>query len=271
MTTPDSHLFTPQDPRLGRHVWHDPRNRDYDVQALLLSDEPPRTLVLWGRHGEIFDQGKCPPDTLAELGADPTDRSIGCCTNAASFGLLNTEPYARDGRVYTMDDVLPGYHQTTLVDERAVPGVWPPTDTGSTGQHAMTVLRAQGLIVAYRWAFRLRTALSYLQHGPFAAGTAWYDSMSTPVERDGRLMLEITPNAEVIGGHEWIVDGNDPAHQMVRMTNSWGSRWGRSGRAWVAYPTLDRLLDERGDVVAPVLRPNLASRQRTLQGATAGR
>jgi hypothetical protein len=267
MTTPDSQLFTPQDPRLGRHVWHDPRNRDYDAQALLLAAEPPPRLTLWSRLGPIFDQGECPVETLVELGADPTDRSIGCCTNCATFGLLNTEPYARTGRVYTMEDVLPGYHRTTQVDERAVPGVWPPTDTGSTGQHAMKVLVAAGLIQAYRWAFRMRTVLGYLAHGPVAAGTVWYDSMFTPVERDGRLVLEITPDAEVAGGHEWIIDGNDPAHRMVRMTNSWGPRWGRLGRAWVAYDTLERLLGERGDVVVPVLRPKLPGRLRAPGGA----
>jgi hypothetical protein len=259
--------FTPEDPRLGRHIWHDPRNREYDVRALMLPEEPPaRQLIIWGRQGPIFDQGACPVDTLVELGADPTDRSIGCCTNCASFGLLNTAPYARPGQVYDMDDVLPGYHRTTQLDERAVPGVWPPTDTGSTGQHAMKVLVKAGLIQAYRWAFRLRSVLAYLAHGPVAAGTVWYDSMFAPVERDGRPMLEISPNAEVAGGHEWIIDGNDPAAKMVRMTQSWGPRWGHLGRAWMTYGTLDRLLDERGDVVVPVLRPNLPGRQRATEG-----
>ena len=97
MTAPDTRLYTPEDPRLGRHVFHDPRNRDYDVRALLLDEEPPRQLVLWGRRGPVFDQGACPPDVLADLGADPADRSIGCCTAAAAFGLLNTEPYAKTG------------------------------------------------------------------------------------------------------------------------------------------------------------------------------
>jgi hypothetical protein len=267
MTTPDTHLFTPEDPRLGRHVFHDPRNREYDVRALMLAEGAPRQLTLWGRHGPIFDQGACPPDVLAELGADPADRSIGCCTNCASFGLLNAEPYARSGRVYTIDDALRGYARTTAIDERAVPGIWPPTDTGSTGQHAMKVLRELRLIQAYRWAFRMRTVLSYLAHGPVAAGTVWYDSMFTPVDRDGLPHLEITPNAEVAGGHEWIIDGNDPAHQRVRMANSWGPRWGQLGRAWVAYGTLERLLSERGDVVVPVLRPNLSGLLRATGGA----
>jgi hypothetical protein len=267
VSTPIGFRFEPTDPRLGRHVWHDPRNRDYDVRALMLAEEEPRQLILWGRHGSVFDQGACPVEPLVELGADPTDRSIGCCTNCASFGLLNTEPYARAGRVYTMDDVLRGYARTTAIDERAVPGVWPPTDTGSTGQHAMKVLRELRLIQAYRWAFRLRTVLGYLAHGPVAAGTGWYDSMFTPVTRDGLPMLEITPNAELAGGHEWIIDGNDPANKRVRMANSWGPRWGRLGRAWVSYGTLERLLSERGDVVVPVLRPNLAGRLRATEGA----
>lgn len=268
MTTPFVQLFEPTDPRLGRHVFHDPRNRDYDVRALLLTEEEPRQLTLWGRQGPIFDQGACPPDVLAELGADVTDRSIGCCTLAAAYGILNTEPYARPGRVYDMNDVLRGYARVTRLDDAAVPGVWPPTDTGSTGQFAMKVLREAKLIAAYRWAFRFRTVLSYLAHGAVAVGSVWYDSMFSPVVRDGLPMLEISPDAAVAGGHEWVVDGNDPANQRVRMTQSWGPGWGRMGRAWMSWTTLERLLDEQGDVVVPVVRPKLAGRLRGAGGRT---
>ena len=261
MSGPITHLFIP-DPRFGRHVFHDPASRDYDVRALLLTEAPPQVLTLWARHGEIFDQGACPPEVLAELGADPRRVSLGCCTMAAAFGLLNTDPFARACCTYTMADVLRGYAAVTRLDEAVVSGVWPPTDTGSTGLFAMRALRERRLIQAYRWAFRLSTALAYLAHGPFAAGTVWYDSMITPVQRDGRPMLEISPDAAVVGGHEWVVDGIDPGAELIRMTQSWGPEWGDHGRAWMTYATFDRLLHERGDVVVPVVRPNLAGRRR---------
>lgn len=253
-------MSAPTDPRLGRHVLHDPDSREYDLRALLLAEAPPKTPVLWARTGPIFDQNACPPAVLSELGADPAVTGIGCCTTCAAFGLLNTAPYARPGLVYTLDDVLRGYHAETQLDNTAIPGTWPPQDTGSTGLWAMKVLRRRGLIQAYRWAFRLTTVLAYLGHGPVAVGSPWYDSMFTPVTRDGRMLLEISPDAAVAGGHEWVADGIDPPAKLVRMTNSWGEQWGEHGQAWVSYATLDRLLGEQGDVVAPVVRPQLAGR-----------
>lgn len=259
---PVIHRFTPTDPRLGRHVLHDPTSRDYDMRALLLAEAPPTTTVLWDRVGPIFDQGRCPPDVLAELDADPAVLTVGCCTAAAAFGLLITEPLARAGLTYTIDDVLRGYHVETTLDDTVTPGQWPPIDTGSTGLYAMKMLRQRGLIQAYRWAFRLTTTLAYLGHGPVAIGSVWFDSMFTVVDRDGRSTVEISPNAVAAGGHEYILDGIDPAARLVRMTNSWGLEWGDDGHAWLTYATLDRLLSEQGDVVTPVVRPQLPGRLR---------
>ena len=253
---PTIHLY-PADPRFGRHVVHDPRSRGYDVRALLVTDTAPTRAVDWARRGPVYDQAACDPAVLRELGADPADTEIGCCTMAAAYGLLGTEPYHRRGRTYGMADVLSGYRDATRIDEWMIPGRWPPTDTGSAGIHAMKVLRRRGEIVEYRHAFSLPAALAALAHGPIAVGTLWYESFFHPMRRDGRFILDIARGAGVVGGHEYVLDGFDPSANLVRMTNSWGGRWADRGRAWLPVSTLERLLAMRGDVVAPVVRPRL--------------
>lgn len=240
----------PHDPRLGRHVVHDPLSRNFD-----LADEVREVRfhpVEWRRIGPIFDQGRIAPEILTAVGADPAEDSVGCCTMCAAYGLLLTEPFHRPGTDFTMRDVLTGYHLETTLDERAIPGVWPPEDTGSAGLYAMKVLRRQGRIRSYRHAFNMPTARRALNRGPIAVGTAWYDSMFSTVERDGRQVLEIARSASVVGGHEWIAHADDPDASMIGMTNSWGD-WGDDGTAWMAYDTFERLLAEQGDVHQPVL------------------
>lgn len=239
------------DDRLGRHVVHDPQSRQFDL-AELAGGVPTRP-ISWRRRGPIFDQGRCPPSVLATVGANPEKTSIGCCTMCAAFGLLLTEPFYRPGKGYTLADVLPGYHRETVLDGRAIPGVWPPEDTGSAGLYAMKVLRELGLISGWRSAFSLRSVLTALGRGPVAVGTNWYESMFDPVRRAGRDVLDIAPSAGVAGGHEWIIDKFDPDEQMVGMTNSWGVGWGTNGTAWLSLDTLNRLLHERGDAIQPTL------------------
>lgn len=244
----DIHLLS-TDPRLGRHVVHDPASRGFDL-ARLTADIRRRRPVAWARRGPIYDQSAIDPQLLRDLGADIVE-GVGCCTMTAAYGLLMTEPFHRPGRNFGMREVLEGYHIETVLDERSIPGIWPPEDTGSAGLYAMKVLRRAGLITAYHHGFAMRTVLDGLRRGPVAVGTNWYDSMFSTVERDGRAVLEIDPHASIAGGHEWIIDRDDPDAQMVGMVNSWGMDWGDDGCAWLSYTTLERLLAEQGDAVQP--------------------
>ena len=242
------------DHRLGRHRWHDPRSRAFNVRTLLPSTALPVAPVTWVRHGALFDQGACPVADLTRLGADPTRRGVGCCTMCAAFGLFMTEPFYRpDAPSISMSDVLDGYHAETVADDPIIPGIWPPVDPGGCGLAAMKVLQGLGLIASYAHAFSLGDTLAALAAGPLAVGTRWYSSMFAPVDRDGRAVLEIGSTATVVGGHEYVLDRIDPVAAMVGMTNSWGASWGSAGTAWMSYDTLARLLDEGGDAVMPVL------------------
>src|SRR6476659_657963 len=108
--------FDPADKRLGRHVLHDTRSRNFDL-AGTAGAKLPTELIRWARPGPVFDQG-----------------DLGCCTAAAALGLLMTEPFA-SGPTYTLADVHDFYSAETRID--GVCGVYPPDDTGSTGLAAM--------------------------------------------------------------------------------------------------------------------------------------
>ena len=217
--------LTPTDPRLGRHVLHDSRSRAFDL-AKLAGPRLPTTAIRWARTGPVFDQ------------------DIGCCTACAALGLLMTEPFAT-GPIYTLADAHDFYSAETRID--GVRGVWPPTDTGSTGLAAMKVLKRRGQITGYSHAFSPAVAVAALARGPVAVGTIWLNSMFEPV--NGRIYLD--PASGVAGGHEYVIDGWEPRTKRVHMTNSWGTGWGKAGGATFEWADFAWLLAQRGDAVQP--------------------
>lgn len=253
----------PADPHpLGRHTLHDPRSRDWDAKGLLppfaLDNAGAATLPtqdrVWPRHCGPWDQG-----------------AISCCTTNAALGLLMCEPFwakavvraqgtywkGVTGRVvngvwqFLELDCVELYKYETQIDNSEIPGSYPPNDTGSTGLWSMKTLQAYKLVDNYYHAFDLPTALSLLaNNGPVAVGSAWYDSMYYP-DSDG--IISISPDAQVVGAHEYAVRGVYPTERLVQLTNSWGGQWGLGGDVYMTWDTLARLLSEDGDVVIPTI------------------
>lgn len=228
MPTVEVHRYEPTDPRLKRHVVHDSRSRRF----ALPTGAAPTTLTLWPRVGPILDQG-----------------NIGSCTANAALGLLMTQPFST-GKTWTEEDALALYHEETVLDESEIPGVYPPTDSGSSGLYAMKALQARGLISSYWSAFALDAALAALVKGPIAVGSIWLQSMFTP---DKAGLIAVNRRSQVAGGHEYVVDGFDPAKGAVRITNSWGTSWGVKGQAWIKTADFGWLLSQQGDVVQPTV------------------
>ena len=46
------------------------------------------------------------------------------------------------------------------------------------------------------------------------------------------------PKAVVVGWHSFTLVGYDDKRQAFRLINSWGTKWGDSGYAWISYETL---------------------------------
>jgi hypothetical protein len=231
-----THVFTPSDQRLGRHVQHDPRSLRYAHGVLPESSIKP---VQWARRVPVFDQGN--------LGS--------CCGNAAA-GILATDSAAGPGMTSVtvkgvarpVDEALAVdlYKMATTLDN--VPGSYPPDDTGSSGLGVAKALKSWGLASGYTHAFSLAALKSALQSGPAMLGTVWLQSMFDP-KPDGTLPVD--KSSGMAGGHEIVVSGWDGAR--FRLGNSWGTSWGASGSCWVAEADMQWLLSRQGDVTVPAL------------------
>ena len=120
----------PDDPRLGRHIRHDPRSWNYAFAAADV-----RTLT------SVRHQSQIPTLNQGQLGS--------CTGNAAtkclSYRPFWTEPAVRSviGSDATADEAyaVGVYSDATKIDD--YPGAYPPTDTGSDGLSVATVLKAR--------------------------------------------------------------------------------------------------------------------------------
>lgn len=213
--------------RLGRHVEHDPRSRTFETPHA----NAPLVSAKWLRHSPPFDQG-----------------DLGSCTGNAMTGAVMTEPLFR-GETLTETDAIATYSEATKLD--GVRGVYPPTDTGSSGLAVARVAVRRGSIRAYAHAFSLQAALAALGRGPVIIGIGWYDSFDEPKGPAAELVIE--PGAQVRGGHEVELLEIDVAKRTVRGVNSWGTSWGAAGYFTISFDTLGKLLSEDGDCVVPRL------------------
>lgn len=236
-----------EDKRLGRHVEHDPRSKNYPWEvsgAKLVS-------VVHDRYGGVFNQKK-----------------LGSCTGNASTGATNCDPFASsrtlDCTVHSLEGaaewkkteggvVVPAtetnavvvYSAATAIDN--CPGSYPPDDTGSSGLAVAKVLHKAGLIDGYKHAFSVEAFLDALQVKPVIAGIDWYEGFDEP---DGHG--EVTISGEVRGGHEILAREFELADTVMEsyvwFDNSWGDEWGpEAGRFCMTVRTLDELLANDGD------------------------
>lgn len=216
--------------RLGRHVDHDPRNRDYPAVTAKTPDLPLATKV-WARHG-VFNQG-----------------DIGACTGFALTGVAATAPFNR-GMSYTHTAAITIYEQATRLDN--IDGAYKPDDTGSTGLAACKAAVAHGFAKGYKWGFGVGDLVRIVATiGPAAVGTNWHEDMDEP-DRDGF----VRPTGPVRGGHEYEVIGY---HHQIRpyfeLVNSWGPTWPTpklDGRFFMFVDDMTQLLKEGGDCVTLV-------------------
>ena len=233
------------DRRLGRHVVRDERSRAFALPDVIAFGHKIPRAVQHPRQIPVLDQG-----------------DVGACTAFALLGCLGTEPFASQlaerayGKVelpaFDAELALAVYHDETVLDEREIPGIYPPEDTGSAGLYAMKVARARGWCRAYRHGFSFSSTIAALVNGPIMVGTAWLESMFT-VDRHG--VIDVDRSAQIVAGHEWVIDGYDLDAGVAMMTNSWGTSWGEDGHAKVRLGDLRWLLSSRmqGDVVQPVI------------------
>lgn len=215
--------------RLGRHVEHDPRSREFPATMRMLGT---RDYVLHRRHGSILDQLR-----------------VGSCTGNALTGAINSEPIYRPRHVYREPMALRLYSLATALD--GFPGVWKPDDTGSSGLAVCKAGVKLGLLTRYEHAFGIGEALDVLQVRPFITGIAWLEGCDRPNDR-GVVRYE----GQERGGHEIVARGYFPAPEplesLILFDNSWSKAWGLEGSFLMTVRDYGNALERDGDVTVPI-------------------
>lgn len=223
---------------LGRHLNHDPRNRDH--RAFAVTPQRPDKWSLW-------------------YTTDVYDQASDNCTTEAAIGLCRTSParFRFTANSWKQFDTEPERVAAYQSWQRYDPASWGP-HAGSASDSPYKGLRDAGHISGWKWLFGYDEVKQWVMYdGACTVGTVWLQSMFTttwvtpPGLRPGCYFV-VLQGSPVVGGHEWRVLGYSPGRQAFRMVNSWGTGWGDGGRAWILAADLAWLLEQQGDAVTIV-------------------
>ena len=208
------------DPRLGRHITHDPASRGFAMRANI-----DRSTWRNKRIG-VYDPKPNPNQT------------IGNCTGVSKCVMFNAIGNRKKGVVLKMADAVRIYSLATKIDP--FPGTYAPDDTGSNGLAASKAAQQLGLGGEYRWLFGgADEVVQTIMAGQIVSvGTNWYESM---FRKDSANRVAIA--GSVAGGHQWTVRGYDADRDLI-LGRCW---WGDYKDFWIKRVDLDRLLHEDGD------------------------
>ncbi len=210
--------------RLGRHIDHDPRSRNFQAERA--------TQIVSVKHNAVglpLDQG-----------------DIGSCTANALCGAMDcTTGYRFKYGPFTERGAVNLYKLETRNEGQP----YPPNDPGGTGLAVCKAAVELGWISSYSHAFGIDQALEALVLRPVITGVNWYTSFDTP---DVIGLVVVSGDATVRGGHEFVADEIDVPRELVWFWNSWGSSFGVGGRFCMSFATWERLLGEQGDVTVPI-------------------
>jgi hypothetical protein len=220
-------VFDRTDLRMGRHVVHDPRSRAFAV------DTPSTVTVTRSFRHKIFGPKPNP------------NQVVGCCTGVDQCVRADAQGNRVRGQILTMDDAIALYKRATVLD--AVPGTFPPDDTGSSGLAAAKAAREAGLIDRYEWIFDktpdASRVLAALRFYPVGVGTVWTNDMFNPNSRT----LLVEPTGEIAGGHQWSIIGYSTRYDAFEGFCWWGADFGANGMFRIRRRHLAELLANDGD------------------------
>ena len=208
--------------RLGRHIVHDPRSRDYPADAAAAITSVTHKAV-----GLPLNQG-----------------DIGSCTANALCGALNSAPDFTGGAHRNEHDAITLYELETRLEGQP----YPPNDPGGSGLEVCKAAKQLGWISAYKHAFGVEHALRALVLRPVITGISWFTSFDSPAPTG---LVAIADGATIRGGHEVVADQIDAENKLVWFWNSWGKSYGVEGRFCMSFDTWDQLLQQKGDVTVP--------------------
>ena len=211
--------------KLGRFVKTDDRDKKFLISSRLPKKASLKTYKYWWTNGWWGNQGYTPQ----------------CVAYSWVHWLASgpiTQKTSREGGVSPYD-VSHLYNEAQKID------IWPGEDYDGTSVRAgAKVLQSAGYINGYSWAWDIQTAVDALLNlGPIVVGTWWYYDMFFPNAKG-----VITPTGSKMGGHAYLLDGVNTKTRMVRIKNSWGRDWGKTGFAYMSFDDMDKLIKDSGEI-----------------------
>jgi hypothetical protein len=133
----------------------------------------------------------------------------------------------------------PGPYQIYAEAQKIDP--WPgeePIYEGTSTEAGANYLRSEGMIERFVWADTLEDIIRFvLTQGPVILGTDWWTGMDTPDAKG-----YIWPRGGLRGGHCYMLIGWNRKLHRGTILNSWGSAYGRKGRAYISEAALDHVV-----------------------------
>ena len=176
------------------------------------------------------------------LDQDTTPHCVGF--GMAGFG-INLPVYTP----YTNEAGHKFYYKCKIIDGN------PGSEEGSTIRSAAKVLKQEGIINAYAFAYDLATIKWWLlNRGPLLVGTIWTSDMMKP-DKDNIIY----PTGMRLGGHAYLIRGIENGKFLFQ--NSWSADWGENGSAYMYESDFEKIFKYDGEAVTAVELENRSVRK----------
>lgn len=206
---------------LGR-IPSPPDKRDYDLRCFMPKQEGvEKTESHWEFPHEALDQ---------------KDTNHCCGFSAADWGI--NYPTHSD---FTNDDGHRFYYECKIIEGE------PNAENGAYIRSIGKVLKNNQHLEGYAFAPDIETIKYWLLYkGPIIAGTIWKQGMFSP-DADN----VIRPTGATIGGHAYLLN-EWRADNYIGIQNSWGSEWGKNGKAYISQKDFEEIFAQGGEALAAV-------------------